>query len=163
VTLPDPSSMKFCRPCREKDGRLKATYKIVNGVPLCGGCVADRGGENSTQAKVPIQLEVKHVGKRIDEATAEAVKKDLAGGMSINEAAVKHALSWPTVKRISGGAAKTPKKTTRRQGKTSHGVMFLHHENKKEKGASVEGMLASLRSKRELLDRAIAALESLAE
>jgi len=30
----------LCQPCKEK-GKFRAPYKIVKGVPMCGGCVAD--------------------------------------------------------------------------------------------------------------------------
>lgn len=32
---------KVCRPCRDERGFDRAIYKVVDGIPMCGGCVAD--------------------------------------------------------------------------------------------------------------------------
>jgi len=41
--------LDICVPCKDK-GRLRAPYKTIGGIPMCGGCVADL---NKPTAKAP--------------------------------------------------------------------------------------------------------------
>jgi len=48
--------LDLCVPCKEK-GKFRAPYKVVNGVPMCGGCVADREANPPAEEKKPQALQ----------------------------------------------------------------------------------------------------------
>src|SRR5271155_2282073 len=41
--------LDLCLPCKEK-GKFRAPYKVVKGVPMCGGCVADHETGSASEA-----------------------------------------------------------------------------------------------------------------
>lgn len=45
----------ICEPCKN-NGKLRARYKTIGGVPMCGGCVADY--EAKIPAKRPFPIEI---------------------------------------------------------------------------------------------------------
>jgi hypothetical protein len=115
----------ICVPCKEK-GRFRAPYKTIGGVPMCGGCVAD----HENKPKVPVKQKLEETKKsesappsvaptpvKVKEAKQmatpkdkiDAIRKDAAAGLSLNEIAEKNGVSWPTAKRYAD--AKGGKKT----------------------------------------------------
>src|SRR5579864_1735184 len=110
--------LDLCVPCKEK-GKFRAPYKVVNGVPMCGGCVADREA-NPPEEKKPQALqfleELKEekrerapaaasAGKTtmLEQATIDAIKAD-ESKLSLSEICEKHNVSWPTAKRYAPNA-----------------------------------------------------------
>jgi hypothetical protein len=111
----------ICVPCKEK-GKFRAPYKTINGVPMCGGCVADY--ERKPKVPVAPKLEVKMTsepappsaghakevkqmgrGPATSQETIDAIRKDAAAGLTTNQIAEKHGVSWPTAKRYADGKA----------------------------------------------------------
>jgi hypothetical protein len=103
----------ICVPCKEK-GKFRAPYKTIGGVPMCGGCVTDH--ERKPKAPVAPKLEVKITSESAPPSAApakevskmatpqekiDAIRKDAAAGLSLNEIAEKNGVSWPTAKRYA--------------------------------------------------------------
>lgn len=84
-------------------------------------------------------------------ALARGLKRDAADGMKIGAIAKKHAVAWGTVQTIVG---KTPKIKRRKKGKTIQKAPF-------PAGIfNFDGVLEDLHAKREMIDKAIAAVQS---
>ena len=103
----------ICVPCKEK-GKFRAPYKTIGGVPMCGGCVADH--ERKPKAPVAPKLEVQiasesappsaESAKEVKQMATpqekiDAIRKDAAAGLSLNQIAEKQGVSWPTAKRYA--------------------------------------------------------------
>jgi hypothetical protein len=117
--------LDICVPCKDK-GRLRAPYKTIGGIPMCGGCVADLNKptakapekpnveEKKKDEPAPLRVapvkEVSTMGRGlgISQETIEAIRKDAAAGLSLNQIAEKHSVSWPTAKKFAGGGGKKP-------------------------------------------------------
>jgi hypothetical protein len=103
--------LDLCQPCKVK-GKFRAPYKMVKGVPMCGGCVADLEA-NPPEEKKPQTLQflegVKNDKEKastttmLDQKTIEAIRAD-DGKLSLSEICEKHDVSWPTAKRYAPNA-----------------------------------------------------------
>lgn len=140
----DPS--KFCHPCKEQRNCFRAVYRVVNGVPLCGGCVADS--------------RVQWFGalKMLDPEKIEAIERD-AASLSVTEIAKKHAVSYGTAKRYApkavskksqrAGGAKTPKTRAAKNGSRIRQI------------GRFDVAIRNLREERDRIDAIIAQLEAM--
>lgn len=103
--------LDLCQPCKEK-GKFRAVYRIVKGVPMCGGCVADleanppeekQSGVLKFLEEVKNDKEEKGKSTMLDPKTIEAIKAD-ESKLSLSEICEKHNVSWPTAKRYAPNA-----------------------------------------------------------
>lgn len=154
--------LDLCLPCKNK-GKLRAVYKHVKGVPMCGGCVADSEANPPAEMKpqaLQFLEEVKEekgttMAKRIDEETKSEILRDSEAGMSISAIAAKHGVSWPTVKNIVGNGTKPAGKKRAGGGDSSPAA-----KRASTNGASrFADTISQLREERERIDRVIAELE----
>ena len=124
----------LCQPCKEA-GRKQLAHRIVDGVPKCERCWKGIPYPQDSQMK------------RIEPEKQQEIAADAAAGMPINAIAKKHGISWDSAKTYAGAGGKHP----------------THSRPKQTAPASFrfDGVLVQLRQKRELLTRAIDALEAL--
>lgn len=112
----------LCRDCRDLQIEVKAT-RLIGRTPVCDEHMRKRlgmpalakatAGEPKTRGIAPMAparaametaKEAKAMRKQTDVAVQIAIRRDAAAGMSLNEIAAKHKVSWPTAKRYAGGA-----------------------------------------------------------
>lgn len=153
--------LDLCLPCKEK-GKFRAVYKIVGGVPMCGGCVADREAnppeENKPQALQFLEDVKKDERKEsktmLDQKTIEAIKSD-EGKLSLSEICEKHDVSWPTAKRYAPNAVSKKGKKPAGGGDTSPAPKRAA----KNGGSRFADTISQLREERDRIDRVISELE----
>jgi hypothetical protein len=176
--------LDLCVPCKDK-GKFRAIYKIVKGVPMCGGCVADYEA-NPPEEKKPQALqfleEVKKEKERapvlagareknmLDPKTIEAIKSD-ESKLSLSEICEKHGVSWPTAKRYAPNAVSKKGKKPAGGGDTSttssraastartRPTRAKHVSKNGASSGSVSDLVGRLREHRDLIDRVITSLE----
>jgi hypothetical protein len=159
--------LDLCLPCKEK-GKFRAPYKMIKGVPMCGGCVADYEANPPKPAQpdkavqflgeVKNEKEEKTMAKRIEDEVRQEILKDHAAGMTTNAIATKHGVGWITAKTVisatggkrAGGGNSSP--AAKRAAKATRAP----------NGASrFADIVAQLREERERIDRVIADLEQM--
>jgi hypothetical protein len=145
----------LCRDCCDLQREVLATH-MIGRTPVCEEHKRKRLGERlfgPQKSNVETTPEKRSMAKRwkTDQKTIDAIRADAAAGMNFQQIAEKHGVSWPTAKRWSQSNGMPPRKGN---AKTMR--------NRVSKGSfDVNGMLSTLRSHREALDDAIAALEKL--
>ena len=161
--------LDLCQPCKEK-GRFRAPYKIVKGVPMCGGCVADLEANPPEEAKpqalqfleeVKNDKEQKASETMLDQATIDAIKAD-DGKLSLSEICEKHGVSWPTAKRYAPSAVSKKGKKPAGGGGSSPAPKRAAAKHAEKNGASRwSATISQLREERDRIDRVIVELEKM--
>jgi hypothetical protein len=102
--------LDLCIPCKEK-GKFRAVYKIVKGVPMCGGCVSDQ--QESAQAP-------EAMGKAETASRNKNVSGAADSGESRNGGTRAVSLSEPEHKKGKGKMAKRIDDATKQQVLKDH-------------------------------------------
>jgi len=163
----------LCQPCKEK-GKFRAVYKVVGGVPMCGGCVADREANPPEPAKpqAPEILEDakndkeekgKTMPKQIDEGTRQEILKDADAGMSVEQIRKKHNVGWITAKNIIDGSGKSAAGKKRAGGGDSSSAprRAAAKHAAKNSASRWADTISQLREERDRIDRVIGELEQM--
>jgi hypothetical protein len=105
-----------CRDCADHQQEIPAVT-MVGKTPVCREHWRSRMGIPKKVGEQPAAIalpegreeeEVKQMGRGpgTSQETIDAIRKDAAAGLSLNQIAEKHSVSWPTAKKFSSGGKK---------------------------------------------------------
>jgi hypothetical protein len=91
---------KLCHPCKQQGRLVAAAFVLPNGSGRC----AEHWRQELGIPKKKIDEEEITVAKKPEQETIDAIRKDAADGMNMNQISEKHGVTWATAKKYSGGA-----------------------------------------------------------